>query len=147
MATPRPTSVAEVAQPGLRERKKEQTRRAIGEAAWQLFAERGFDRVTVAEVARAADVSEATGFNCFPTKEDLGYHRMEDFEEEMLAAVRDREPGSSIVEAFGRFVLEPRGFLREGGLSPEQPPTLIVRVITDSPTLLARERAILASYA
>jgi AcrR family transcriptional regulator len=132
---------------GLRERKKEQTRRAIADAAWALFAERGFDGVTVAEVARAADVAEATVFNYFPTKEDLVYHRMEDFEDELLAAVRNRDPGSSIVDAFGRFVLEPRGFSREGGQPHGQPPEVMARVITESPSLLAREREIMARYA
>ena len=56
---------------GLRERKKRQTRDAIAAAALALFLERGFDAVTVADVARAADVSEKTVFNHFPTKEDL----------------------------------------------------------------------------
>ena len=48
----------------------------------RLFLERGFDQVSVAEVARAADVSEATVFNYFPTKEDLVYERMDAFEQE-----------------------------------------------------------------
>src|SRR6266540_4360553 len=60
-------------------------------------------------VAREADVSPATVFNYFPTKEDLVYGRMEAFEEELLSAVRDRPPGESVLEAFGRFVLQPRG--------------------------------------
>jgi AcrR family transcriptional regulator len=132
---------------GLRERKKEQTRTLIGDAAWSLFAERGFDQVTVGEVARAADVSEATVFNYFPTKEDLVYHRMEDFEGELLSAVRDREPESSLVEAFGRFVLEPRGFLRKDSGGASADPIAVVRVVTESPALLAREREILARYA
>jgi AcrR family transcriptional regulator len=53
---------------GLRERKKRQTRLAISDVAMGLFAERGFDRVTVADVAKAADVSVNTVFNYFPTK-------------------------------------------------------------------------------
>src|SRR3954470_24469510 len=81
--------------PGLRERKKEQTRRLIAETARRLFAERGFDAVTVGEVARAADVSEKTVFNYFPTKEDLFYSGMEAFEERLLGAVREREPGET----------------------------------------------------
>ena len=60
---------------GLRELKKEQTRQLIADTAWRLFADRGFDRVTVAEIAREAQVAEATVFNYFPTKEDLFYWR------------------------------------------------------------------------
>lgn len=62
---------------GLRERKKLQTRRLIADTAFRLFAERGFDGVTVAQVARSADVSEATVFNYFGTKETLFYGDLE----------------------------------------------------------------------
>src|SRR5215217_9663502 len=96
---------------GLRERKKQQTRRAIAQAAKGLFLERGFDRVSVAEVARVAEVSEQTVFNYFPTKEDLVYWRTGSFEEELLTAIRERAPGESVLAAFGRFVREPRGLL------------------------------------
>src|SRR5438034_3149760 len=89
---------------GLRERKKRQTREAIAAAAMELFAARGFDAVTVADVARAADVATATVFNYFPRKEDLVYSRLEVFEEELLAAIRDRLPGTSVVDAFAEFV-------------------------------------------
>src|SRR6266508_6253841 len=91
---------------GLRERKKQQTRRAIREAAMRLFLERGFDQVSVAEVARAADVSEQTVYNYFPTKEDLVYERMDAFEQELLAAVRERPADEPVLRAFGRFILD-----------------------------------------
>jgi Transcriptional regulator len=56
---------------GLRETKKLQTRQAIADSAMGLFVERGFDHVTVGDVARHAGVSEKTVFNYFPTKEDI----------------------------------------------------------------------------
>jgi AcrR family transcriptional regulator len=131
---------------GLRERKKEQTRQAISEAALRLFAERGFDGVTVAEIAGEADVSVATVFNYFPTKEDLVYGRMEAFEAELLDAVRDREPGESVLAAFVRFVGEPRGWLVSKDPEATQRLTAITRIITSSPELIARENDIFARY-
>ncbi|MEA2229096.1 MAG: hypothetical protein QOF04_2726 [Solirubrobacteraceae bacterium] len=132
------------AEPGLRERKKQRTRELIAEAALRLFSARGFDAVTVAEVAREADVSEGTVFNYFPRKEDLLYHRMEAFEAELLAAIRGRQPGESVLGAFGRFVTTPRGLLASEGGTERL--AAIPRVITESPALLAREREILAGY-
>jgi AcrR family transcriptional regulator len=129
---------------GLRERKKEQTRQLIAGAARELFAERGFDEVTVAEVSRAADVSEATVFNYFPRKEDLVYGRMESFEDELLAAVRDRAPGESALQAFASFVLEPRGLLAAKNADEEL--LAITRMIAESRTLLAREEEIFLRY-
>src|SRR6516165_949039 len=64
---------------GLRERKKQRTRELISDTARKLFAERGFERVSVAEIARAAEVSGATVFNYFPTKEDLVFSGFEAF--------------------------------------------------------------------
>src|SRR3954465_10421851 len=95
----------------LRERKKAQTRQLIADTARRLFAERGFEAVTVTEVARAADVAPATVFNYFPTKADLFYSGLEAFEEELLSAIRDRPRGESALAAFGRFVTTPRGLL------------------------------------
>ncbi len=135
---------------GLRERKKQQTRQVIAETAHRLFRERGFDAVTVAEVAREADVAEKTVFNYFPTKEDLFYSRLESFEAQLLDAIRDRDPGETVVAAFGRFVLEPRGLLAEkrGSDAREAAEALraITRVITESPALLAREQQVFARY-
>jgi AcrR family transcriptional regulator len=130
--------------PGLRERKKRQTRELIADTARGLFAERGFESVTVAEVARVADVSEKTVFNYFPTKEDLVYNRLESFEDELLAAIREREPGESALAAFARFVLEPRGLLAQDDASEEL--LAITRMIATSPALLARERQIFERY-
>jgi AcrR family transcriptional regulator len=131
---------------GLRERKKQRTRQLIADTARRLFAERGFDAVPVSEIAREAEVSEATVFNYFPTKEDLFYHRLEAFEEELLLSIRDRDAGESVLAAFGRFVTLPRGLL--AAHDPEQVEHLavITRVITESPALLAREQQIYAQY-
>jgi AcrR family transcriptional regulator len=85
---------------GLRQRKKRQTREAIAHAAMALFAEHGFDAVTVADVARAADVSEKTVFNHFATKEDLVLHGGEERRAALIAAIRTRPAGTSVVEPF-----------------------------------------------
>jgi AcrR family transcriptional regulator len=85
---------------GLRERKKRQTREAIASAAMALFAEHGFDAVTVADVARAADVSEKTVFNYFPAKEDLVLHGGEERRAALIEAIVMRPPGTSLVTPF-----------------------------------------------
>jgi AcrR family transcriptional regulator len=131
---------------GLRERKKQRTRVLIAETARALFAERGFDAVSVAEIARVAEVSEATVYNYFPTKEDLVYYGMEAFEEEMLAAIRTRPAGESVLVAFGRFATEPRGFLAAPDEFSARALLDASRMIATSPALLARERQILARY-
>jgi AcrR family transcriptional regulator len=132
--------------PGRRERKKAETRQLIAETARRLFAERGFEAVTVAEVAAAADVSEATVFNYFPAKEDLFYSGLEAFETAMLAAIRERPAGESALAAFGRFVTEPRGMLASGDPEVIERQAATTRVIEESPALLAREAKILAGF-
>ena len=138
-------------EPGLRERKNEQTRQLIADTARRLFAERGFESVTVAEVARAANVAEKTVFNYFPTKEDLFYSRLEAFEEELLDAVRGRAPGESIVNAVRDFLMGQGGVLAMRSPHGDEEATeqlrTVTRVITDSPALLARERQVFARYA
>src|SRR5689334_4177478 len=127
-------------QPGLRELKKQRTRQQIGDVARRLFAEKGFEAVTVAEVAGAAEVSEATVFNYFPTKEDLFYSGLEAFEEQLLGSIREREAGESIFEAFSRFVQTPRGLLAARDPEAVERLAAITRVIEESPALLAREQ-------
>jgi AcrR family transcriptional regulator len=85
---------------GLRERKKQKTRDEIARAAMRLFAKRGFDEVTVAEVAEAADVSEKTVFNYFPAKEDLVFPDGEARWAALLDAIRDRPAGTSLIDVF-----------------------------------------------
>jgi AcrR family transcriptional regulator len=129
---------------GLRERKKRQTRRAIAEAAKRLFLERGFDQVSVAEVARAADVSEQTVFNYFPSKEDLVFERMDTFEHELLSAVRERPEGESPLRAFVRFILDRSDTAMAG--EGRRRVAELTRLVTASPSLMARERQIVAKY-
>ena len=132
---------------GLRERKKLQTRQAIAETARALFVERGFEAVRVAEIARAADVSEKTVFNYFPTKEDLVFWRLEAFEEEILSSVRERAPGESALAAFRRFVLTPRGLLDDEDDAAARELLLgITRMITSSPALIAREQQVFHAF-
>jgi AcrR family transcriptional regulator len=131
---------------GLRERKKQRTHQLIAQTAWELFADRGFEGVTVAEIAAQADVSQATVFNYFPTKEDLVFHRMEAFEQELLSAIRERPEGESIVRAFGRFATQQRGFLASDDDRATRGMREAARIITGSPALLAREREIFETY-
>jgi len=131
---------------GLRERKKQQTRERIAETARRLFAERGFEGVTVAEIARAAEVAEKTVFNYFPTKEDLVYWRLESFEEELLETIRRRAPGESILAAFSRFILRQRGLLAAPDPEAGERLAAITRMISESPALRAREQRIFGRY-
>jgi AcrR family transcriptional regulator len=85
---------------GLRERKKRATREAIAVAARRLFAERGFDNVTVSQVAAAADVSEKTVFNHFATKEDLAFAGGEAPLSQLLADIAERPPGTPVLDVF-----------------------------------------------
>jgi AcrR family transcriptional regulator len=132
------------AEAGLRERKKQQTRQLIAEKARRLFDERGFDAVTVAQVAKAADVSEATVFNYFPTKESLFYSQMQAFEEALVNAVRQRPAGESVPSAFRRFIHNGADRLAEEDAADAI--LAAARVVGASPALRAREREIVADY-
>jgi AcrR family transcriptional regulator len=131
---------------GLRERKKQQTRQHIAETARRLFGERGFERVTIAEIAAAADVAVQTVFNYFPRKEDLVYWRLSSFEEELLAAIRDREPGQTALGAFQGFLTAQPGLLGRHDPAAREELTSFTRMIIDSPALRAREGQIFAGY-
>src|SRR5262245_8433520 len=96
---------------GLRERKKQRTRQAIAEAALRLFIERGFEPVTVAEIAAAAEVAEKTVFNYFPTKEDLFFAEAAAMDNRLIVdAIRQRAPGESALDAFRRLLTDEPAF-------------------------------------
>src|SRR3954467_6809770 len=120
---------------GLRELKKQRTRELIAETARRLFAERGFERVTVAEIARAAEVSEQTVFNYFPTKEDLVYWRPQAFEDELRPTIRERETGEAALPALGRFILAERGLLARHDPQAREELAALTRMIAGSPAL------------
>ncbi|MEV8373402.1 helix-turn-helix domain-containing protein [Kribbella sp. NPDC056861] len=125
---------------GRRERKKLQTRQVISDVATTLFMERGFDQVTVAEVAKAADVAVQTVFNHFPTKEDLL------FDEQRWwvgpgQVIRELPGGVGMVEVVealeGHYLSVIRGRLRSGHLVTWK---AFSRTIDESPALRARRR-------
>ncbi|MFD8705928.1 TetR/AcrR family transcriptional regulator [Kitasatospora sp. NPDC059648] len=122
---------------GLRELKKQQTRELLADTALVLFAERGFEQVTVAEVARAAGVSPNTVFNYFPTKEDLFFDRQDEVVAHLAEVVRRRPAGSSAVDAVRADLLAGvAGGDPTVGLNPEV--NAFWRIIADSPALRAR---------
>ena len=133
-----------VRQRGLRQRKKERTRQLIADTALTLFLERGFDAVTIAEIAAAADVDSKTIYNYFPSKPDLVYQRLEAFERSLLEAVRERTHGESILVAFARFVSGMRGWLADEEASKQL--RAVNLMIAASPALLAHEQQVFARF-
>ncbi|GGY03142.1 TetR/AcrR family transcriptional regulator [Streptomyces minutiscleroticus] len=89
-----------------RDRKKAATRQAIADAALQLFLEHGYDQVGIRDIADAADVSTATVFKHFSGKEALVFDQDQDRESELIAAVRERPCGQSILDALRQHVLD-----------------------------------------
>lgn len=80
---------------GLRERKKRETKRRLGDVAARLFAENGYDAVSVSEIARAAEVADQTVYNYFPTKPDLVLDRSDEILERSQRLIADRDPSQT----------------------------------------------------
>ena len=120
---------------GLRARKKRAAREAIAATARRLFAERGFDAVTVAQIAAAADVSEKTVFNYFPTKEDLAFAGREEGIAQFVAAIAERPPGSSVLDVFRTMTTTVLDVLVAGG---DEDLLVVARIIRGSRTLQER---------
>jgi AcrR family transcriptional regulator len=130
---------------GTRELKKRRTRQLLNETAWRLFAERGFEHVTVAEVARTAGVSEATVFNYFPTKEALVFDGMLAYEQRLLDAVEGRDVGETALDALARFLTDGADHAAADGVG--EMIAVTARMMAASPALRARQEVILADHA
>ena len=125
---------------GLRESKKLQTRQAIAATGMRLFVTRGFDHVTVGEIAREAGVSEKTVFNYFPTKEDIFFDEVPERLEALTDAVRGRGPGQSLVETMHQLHAKQSGRLASPGFAH------FSRTIAESPALQAKETEVMAQF-
>jgi AcrR family transcriptional regulator len=124
-----------------RSRKRLATRQAISNAATRLFFERGFDQVTVDEIAAAADVGRMTVFNHFPRKEDMFFDRDEEGREMLREALRKRDPRVTPIETLcllvHRLVAEQSPYVEFSARSQG-----FIETIERSETLKARARAI-----
>ena len=127
---------------GLRERKKEHTRRAIEDAAFRLFAERGFQATTVADIADAADVAPRTFFAYFPSKEDVLFADFDATFEALAARLRGRPPGESTFDALRDWIT---------GLLPdleadEDREAIRHRLCSEYESIAAHERHLMARF-
>jgi AcrR family transcriptional regulator len=124
-----------------RSRKRLATRQAISDVATRLFVERGFDHVTVDEIAAAADVGRMTVFNHFPRKEDMFFDRDEEGREILREALRQRDPRVAPIETLRllahRLVAEQSPLVKFTASSQR-----FIETIEGSETLKARARAI-----
>ncbi|MFI0261505.1 TetR/AcrR family transcriptional regulator [Streptomyces sp. NPDC017056] len=120
-------------QPGLRERKKIQTRRAIRRAAYRLFEEQGYDATPVDRIAEAADVSPSTVFRYFPTKEDIVL--TDAYAPVLAAGLRARPAGEPVVESMRHAAV---GTLRR--LAAEERTELVqrIRLVREVPAVRGR---------
>src|ERR1700752_1993219 len=119
--------------PGLRERKKQQTRETIARVALDLFAERGYDETTLAEIADAADVSPRTIFAYFESKEDILLCHELVFLDALTCKLYERPAGSTTVDAIREFIasIEP----------PDEDAQLRKKIIAETPSLELKKRA------
>jgi AcrR family transcriptional regulator len=126
---------------GLRETKKLATRQHIADVAMSLFVQRGFDRVTVAEVAEAAGVSEKTVFNYFPTKEDLFFDEVPERARRLTEAIRSRPDGEPILATLRALQIGECARLSSPGFA------VFARTLEDSPALRAKELEMMSFFA
>ena len=121
--------------PGLRARKKRRTRTALASAALRLFAERGYEETTIADIAAAADVSPRTFFSYFPSKEDVVFAEIDDRLEEVAEQLAQRVPGESPLETIRRGIV---GITEALVAGQGEYGTVQVRLVLERPALRAR---------
>ena len=124
---------------GLRERHKQEARRAISAVAMTMFAADGFDEVTIAQVADAAGVAKMTVTNYFPRKEDLVFDRAEAIIASLADAIAAREPGASYLAAIRRDYAER---IVAGDVTLGVPTPTFARMVRGSHVLMSRGREI-----
>lgn len=121
----------------LRERKKLITRQALIDTAEQMFAERGFDNVTVAEIADAVNVAAKTVFVYFPTKDDLVFHGEDEMRAALVEQIRNRETGQSPLDAVAQLLSQTMTASPRGPVAELE---RLLRTIGDSAGLQSRMR-------
>src|SRR6516165_1490874 len=117
---------------GLRERKKQQTRDMIARAALRMFAERGYDETTLADIAEAADVAPRTIFAYFGSKEDILLCEEETFLDDLKRRLEERPAGTTTVDAIRAFL--------SGMKQADEDAKLRKRIITANPALQMKMR-------
>ncbi|WP_024802368.1 TetR family transcriptional regulator [Nocardia sp. BMG51109] len=122
---------------GLRERKKERTRRTIRTEAFRLFADHGYNETTVEQIAEAAEVSPSTFFRYFPSKQDLVM--ADDLDPIMIEALERQPAELSMLEAFHRAVLETFASIPEEGFAFERRRLELIRSVPELRGALAHE--------
>ena len=125
---------------GLRERKKRQTHGRIASAALELFAERGFEGATIADIAERAEISPRTFFAYFPTKEDVVFADHADDVASLRGRLAQREPGESAIEAVRAWIPEAMAD-RDEALE-----ALRHRLIAENESVAARNRALTGDF-
>ena len=119
--------------PGLRERKKQQLREKIARTALGLFAQRGYDETTLAEIAEAADISPRTIFAYYESKEDILFCDEEAYLEQLRQKLEQRPPGATTVDAIREFI--------SSVPPPDEEAMLRKQIVTSNPGLQMQGRA------
>lgn len=127
---------------GLRERKKEQTRRSIEDAAFRLFEERGYSATTVADIAEAADIAPRTFFAYFPSKEAVVFGDFDETFGALEARLRERPGAETTFESLRAWI----GELIERDTGGEERDAVRRKLVSDNEALASHERHIMGRF-